>query len=202
MVELVNFSGVEKLTGLDINHFSLWLPAVPQPLDHLDELLGDLITFVVRYRLRTEVCRRYRGGGGNQIPSGAAFADVIERAYQPGEIVRLGPRARAAADKTEMAGVYRHRSQGGEGLYPRHESRVVFYDALNIVSQEHEVELATLGRFSYLDKGGDVLAAFCRTRMTPPRDMIAGADGKNTKMHLSLIHSSNHADDIEKRVSR
>jgi hypothetical protein len=66
-------------------------PAIPQPLDHIDELLGALVTqLVVHLTVEAEIERRLRPRAGDDVPSGAALADVIDRGEQAGHVVRFG----------------------------------------------------------------------------------------------------------------
>src|SRR5215469_16827516 len=67
------------------------LPAIPQPLDHIDELLGALVTqLVVHLAVEIEIERRLRPRAGDDVPRGAALADVVDRGEQAGYVVGFG----------------------------------------------------------------------------------------------------------------
>ena len=98
-----------------------------------------------------------------------------------------------------MTGKRPHRRQGRERLQTRDKSGMILLGALNVVGEKHEVELTALRAPGDLDKRGDIFAVLGRSRMTPTRDMITGADGKYPETHLSSIHASDHTLDTAMR---
>ena len=67
------------------------LPAIPQPAHDIDKLVGALIAqLMVHLVFEAEVERRLRARAGDDVPGGAALADVVDRGEQAGYIVRLG----------------------------------------------------------------------------------------------------------------
>jgi hypothetical protein len=66
-------------------------PAIPQPLDHIDELLRALVTqLVVHLTVEVEIKRRLRARAGDDVPGGTALADVVDRGEQAGYVVGFG----------------------------------------------------------------------------------------------------------------
>src|SRR6516225_9607587 len=76
-------------------------PAIPQPLDHIDELLGALVTqLVVHLTVEVEIERRLRPRTGDDVPGGAALADMVDRGEQAGYVVGFGKARRYGGAET------------------------------------------------------------------------------------------------------
>ena len=68
--------GVDILPGRLVGDDRAVLPAIPQPLDDVDELLGALIAqFVVELVVEAVILVRLQVRGGDHVPGGAAAAD-------------------------------------------------------------------------------------------------------------------------------
>jgi len=67
------------------------IPTIPQPLDHIDKLLGALVAqLVVHLAVEVEVERRLWPRAGDDIPGGAALADMVDRGEQARYVVGFG----------------------------------------------------------------------------------------------------------------
>jgi hypothetical protein len=78
-MERVNLAGVGKDARCRIVDQRIVFPAVPQPRDHVQELPGALISLAVgRMFRKPEILRGLGRAGGDDVPAGAASADVIE----------------------------------------------------------------------------------------------------------------------------
>jgi hypothetical protein len=72
---------------------------------HLDELGRALITVaVLGHVVEAEVLRRITPGAGDDVPAGAAAADVIERREAAREVVRLVVGGRRRRDQADALG--------------------------------------------------------------------------------------------------
>src|SRR3546814_87555 len=79
VVEDMNASGIEILTRLLILENRVIGPAVPKALANFHELHGALIPFGLAHMLVvTEILRILRIDRGDDVPTGAALADMVE----------------------------------------------------------------------------------------------------------------------------
>src|SRR5205807_10187902 len=79
MVEHVHAVGIEINAFLDITDKSVLGKTVPQTGHDVEELAGAAIALAVFHVLgQPEIQRRIRIGGGDQVPAGAAAADMVE----------------------------------------------------------------------------------------------------------------------------
>ena len=65
-----------------------------------------------------EIARRGGEPRGDDVPGGAAVADVVDRGELPREVERLGVGRRGRRDQPDPAGRHRHRRQHGDRLEP------------------------------------------------------------------------------------
>lgn len=91
--------------ALRVGHDRVVLPAIPQLLGDLDELVRPLVApRVRRLGVKAEVpggvvaCRR------DDVPARAAAADMVQRREPPGEIVRVVVTGRGGGDQANPAG--------------------------------------------------------------------------------------------------
>src|SRR4029450_11903710 len=71
------------------------LPAVPEALDDVDELLSDLVTQVVLHvGFAAEVERGLARRARHHVPGRPAPGDVVDRAEGSGDVVRLAEAGR------------------------------------------------------------------------------------------------------------
>src|SRR6185503_12572428 len=79
------------------------LPAVPEALDDVDELLSDLVAQVVLHvGFAAEVERGLAGRARHDVPGGPAPGDVIERAEGPGDMIGLAEAGRDGGAETDV----------------------------------------------------------------------------------------------------
>src|SRR3546814_9896143 len=79
----MNASGIEILTRLLILENRVIGPAVPKALANFHELHGALIPFGLAHMLVvTEILRILRIDRGDDVPTGAALADMVERSEE------------------------------------------------------------------------------------------------------------------------
>lgn len=84
-------------------------PTVPQILDDLDRLVGDLVTGVVLdHSPVTEIGSRRSRETGDQIPPRSTAAQVVQRQQLSGKVIRMRERRRPGDDKADVVG---HRGQ-------------------------------------------------------------------------------------------
>src|SRR5471032_3016706 len=81
------------------------LPAVPQARHHVMKLRGAVVAdTVLEMLVAAEVHGLVLGLRGDEIPAGAAAADVIDGEEAAGDVVRLVVGSRAGRDETDAAG--------------------------------------------------------------------------------------------------
>ncbi len=135
-------------------------------------------------------------GCRDEIPAGAALADVIERGEFAGEGVGLLVGRRRGRDETDMLGLHRNRRQHRDRLEHRRpvgraaggeELRLVQLPNADAVGEEDQIEFAALGDLRAHDA---VLEVHHRGRprvgMTPSTEMSPKG---------SCIHSNDHFHD-------
>ena len=125
-------------------------PAVPQAGHHVVELARAAVALAVLHVLvEPEIERRVRIGGGDDVPAGAAAADVVERGEPARDVIGRVEGGRAGGDEADMLGTPGQRRQQRERLERRH--RVAALERLqrhvqhrHVVGHEEGVELAVL----------------------------------------------------------
>ena len=99
VVDRMDLAAVGEHRDLAVEHHRVGLPRLPQPGDHVGELVGDVVALVVRPVLVVAVVlRRAVVAAGDAVPADAAFGHVVERVHQPRQQVRrilATPRASA-----------------------------------------------------------------------------------------------------------
>ena len=117
VVEHMQLVGIEKDAVLDVADEGVIRPAVPQSGHHVVELARAAIALAVLHVLvEPEIQRRVRIGGGDDVPAGAAAADVIERRKPARDVIGRIEGGRAGGDQTDMLGRSRQRRQQRERL--------------------------------------------------------------------------------------
>ena len=92
-------------------------PAVPQPGHHVVELARAAVALAVLHMLvQPEIERRVRIGGGDDVPAGAAAAQMIERGEAPRDVIGRIEGGRAGGDEPDALGDLRQRRQQRERL--------------------------------------------------------------------------------------
>ena len=148
VAEHVHLLGIEEDAALDVAHEGVVGEAVPQAGHHVVELARAPVALVVLHVLvEAEVQRGVRVGGGDDVPAGAAAADVVERGEAAGDVVGRVEGGRAGGDQADVLGRLRQRRQQGERLERGH--RVAALQRIDrhvehgqVVGHEEGVELA------------------------------------------------------------
>src|SRR5215467_10501866 len=108
----MHFAFVEEQTSLLIEAEGVLFPAVPKALHHLDEFGSPRIPrVVVDMSLAIEVAGFGLRPRGDDVPTGAAIADEVERCEFAGKVERLVVSGRSRGDEAD---VLRHDRQRGE----------------------------------------------------------------------------------------
>jgi hypothetical protein len=102
---------------------------------------------VVHVLVEAEVQRRVGIGGGDDVPAGAAAADMVQRGEAAGDVVGLVVGGRGGRHQADMLGHRRQRRQQGEGLERGHrvaalQRRHRHVQHRQVVGHEEGVELA------------------------------------------------------------
>jgi hypothetical protein len=91
----MQFVRVEIDASLDIANKGIVSPAIPQPGDDIVELTrAGIARGMLQMLVAAEIMRGFGVASGNDVPAGAALAEVIERGEAPGECCRACCRAR------------------------------------------------------------------------------------------------------------
>src|SRR5438093_7626037 len=102
MVERADLRRVDVDSGRLVRHDRAVLPAVPEALHDVDELLSDLVAEVVLHvGFAAEVERGLARRARHHVPGRPALGDVVDGAEGPGDVVGLaeaGRHGRAEAD--------------------------------------------------------------------------------------------------------
>ncbi len=98
-------SGIEVNAAVDIADEGVVGPAVPQARDHIEELARPLVAFAMLHViLKAEIQRGIGIGCGDEIPAGAAAADVVERREFARDVIGLIEGGRCGGDKSDPLG--------------------------------------------------------------------------------------------------
>ena len=151
--------------------------------DDFGEFVRALVALGVRRsaRSRPKLQRLGRLAGGDEVPAGAAAADVIERGELARDVVRLVVARRRRADETDALGHHGERRQQRDRLEV---GDVLHRAALRLdvgladgdaVGEEDHVELGALRGLRDLDVMLEIDAGVgLRPRMAPGCDVMAG----------------------------
>src|SRR3978361_777217 len=102
MVQHMHFGGVEVNAGGLVADEGVLVPAIPQPVHHLGEFRGTVITIGVGRMLLQAVVERFRlVVRRHQVPSGSSTADLVQRSELPSQCVWLGGGCVTASDYVE-----------------------------------------------------------------------------------------------------
>ena len=198
MVEHVQPGGIEINAVFDVADEGVVGPAVPQSRDDVIELAAALVAFAVRHvLLMAEIQRRVGVGGRDQVPAGAAVADVVERGEFAGDVVGVVVGGRCGGDQAEPLGDHRERGQQGErvergdgGAALERGHRHVQHGEM--VGHEEGVELAALeGLREALEVGEVEIGVGERARVAPPRRMDADRAHEGAEPQLPPIGHRN-----------
>ncbi len=190
VVERMHLRRVDKAAGRLVGDDRVVVPAIPQPLDDIDEFVGPLVAqLVLHVRVAAEVERRLRLRTGDHVPGGAAAADMVDRGEDAGDVVGL---AEAGRDRRAEADLCRrsaqHRDQRGR-LEAAQERGMVARIHDQPVRHEHQVELAAFGGARNLLDHRQLVVAGRGALVAPAGGVVAGAQHKHAEMHLTLART-------------
>lgn len=115
VVQVMELGRVEVPFRFAVADKRIVVPAVPQSLHHFDKLDGPVVAGIV---LVMPLASEVEGFGdvrrGDDIPPGAAAADVVERGEFPGNVVGLVIAGRRGGAETDMRRDGRERRQQGQ----------------------------------------------------------------------------------------
>ena len=150
VVEHMHLLGVEIDAAVDVTDEGVVGETVPQPGDHVVELARPVVALVMLHLLvEAEIQRRVGVRGGDDVPAGAAAAEMVERGEAPGDVIGRVESGRGGGDEADMLGRARERREERERLEGGH--RVAALQGLDrhvehrqMVGHEEGVELARL----------------------------------------------------------
>src|SRR5262245_19546505 len=94
--------GIEIKALFDIADERIICPAVPQDSHHIVNLARSSVTLAMLHMvLHTEIQRRIRIGGGDNVPAGAPATKVVERSEAPCNVIGRVEGGRAGGDKAD-----------------------------------------------------------------------------------------------------
>ncbi len=143
---------IEEYAGLRIANKGVVGPTVPEARDHVEELAGTPIAFVVLDMLvEAEIERGIGIRRRHEIPSGTAAADMVERRETSGDVIRRVERGGRGCNESQpfrdrgQRGQQRQRFERGHrvAMLERVERHV---EHREVVGHEERVEAATLER--------------------------------------------------------
>ena len=193
VVEEMHLGGVEIHAARLVGDDGVVLEAVPQPEHDLREFPCPRVALGMRrVGLVAEIQRLGGGERGDQVPAGAAVADLVERREEARHRERLVIGRRHGGDEADALGDHRERAEQGERLEPRARAGsapdvdVVGAEGRVGVGGEQEIELAALGGAGDLRilldaqprPGIDVGVA-------PGGDVMSAALEEQAELHLS-----------------
>ncbi len=142
--------GVEKDAVLDIAYEGVVGEAVPKAGDHVIELARPIIAVAMLHVFaHAEIERCIRVGGGDDVPAGAAAADMVERGEAARHVVGRIEGCRASGDEPDALCYRRERRQQRERLERGHGMTALerverHVEHGHVVGHEEGVELAGL----------------------------------------------------------
>ncbi len=108
----MHLGGIEIEARFDVAHKGVVGEGIPQAGDDVVEFARPLVALgVLHVIVEPEIQRCVRIGGGDDVPSRAAAADVIERGKAAGDMVGLIKSGRACRDQADMFGCACERRQ-------------------------------------------------------------------------------------------
>lgn len=176
---------------LDVEQQGVLLPAAPQRLHDLDDLVGALVLLRARRDLAAEVRRGSGIGGGHRVPAGSAVADHIQGLELAGEVVGLVESGGGGGDQADPLGLPREDGQQQQRL-DRLARCVVGEVHIQDrgVGNEQQLHLAAFGGLRVADELVHVrVAVQVRTRQPPGPGLgpVAAAE-LHAQDHLPACH--------------
>ena len=105
VIEHMQLVGIEIEAACRVADERVVGPRIPQPGDHVVELARAAVALAVLHVIvHAEIQRRVGIGRRDDIPAGAAAAEMIERGETPGDVIGRVEGGRAGGDEAEMLG--------------------------------------------------------------------------------------------------
>ncbi len=123
VVEAMHLRLVDKDAGLTVTDEGVVVPGIPQALDRIDIILGDLVAQFVLGMFAAVIAPRAFERRGYRIPSCPAAADEIDRGELAGNGEGIAIRGRDRADEADLRGRGGERRENGDRLKPVEEMR-------------------------------------------------------------------------------
>ena len=170
VVDVAHLAGVAVDAELPVRDDGVVVPgSLPQLVDDVEELVGDLVAAVVRdLAVESEVPGRVRQIGGDDVPADPPARQVVERRHPSCERERRLVARREGDPEAEVLGDRRHRRDDEQrvvrgDLQPLADGRLgaPAEDVVrpHDIREEHAVEAAVLEQPRELEPVGDVLEA-------------------------------------------
>ena len=201
MVDIVDPVGIGVNAARLIEYEGVIVPASPELVGQLNELVGAVIPLiVVEVRFNPKVQRFSVMHGRDHIPSGPSTREVIERSKLTRHVIGLIVRRRPCGSEPQVARHRRHRSQDRHRIEARRiliaesdadlEVQAVAVRDPESVGEEDEVELPALKRPGEAQVEVEV-EKFDLVRRVPP-DGVAVADrpGDEEAAQVHLSHAA------------
>ena len=105
VIERADFRGVEVGPGGLVRHDRAVLPAVPEALHDVDELLGDLVAQIVLHvGFAAEIEGGLAGRARHHVPGRPALGDVVDGAEGSGHVVGFAEAGRHGGAEADVPG--------------------------------------------------------------------------------------------------
>ena len=197
VVDLVHLARIDEDAAHLVDHQRVVFIGVPQIEHQIDELLGPFIAVGVRRMTGDREILRNVGRRRNDVPSGSALADVIERGELPRQQIRVLVGGRGRRHEPDPLGhlrqcrPQRHRLEMRRMTDPAaHVGVTVAVPAGRAVGYEHHVEQPALGRLRQPAIVVDVVTRIgLGERMPPRRDVVSGRHDEGAQMQFSPVRS-------------
>ena len=194
MVEVVQFFRMKELPGFLVAREGIVVPGIPQSEDNAGELARPVVALAVLVMFfAAEIARLVFLARGDEIPTGAAAGEPVERSELARDVERLVVARRGGRHETDMAGVggkrreQRQRLEIGDVLRRAAQRLHMRLPHAEIVGQEHHVEFAALRRAGDFEIVLEIDAGVgLRAGMPPRRHMVAGRIEEGAEPHLAF----------------
>ena len=194
VVQRVQLGGVEVHTAVLVAHDGIVLPAVPQPLDHVDKLAGHRIALgMVGVVATGEIGGRAVVRGGDHVPGGPALREQIQRGERAGNVVGLAVGCRGRGCQANVAGGHGQGRQQRQRLKAQCGRRVHVGCGAQAIGQEDHVELGVFSGLGQALDQAQVFAARLGIGVAPASHVVAGALQEQAQAHLAGSGGRGHA---------
>ncbi len=186
MIEHVHLVGFEEHAALDVADEGVVRPGIPQAGHHVVELAGALVALgVLHMVVEPEIQRGVGVGGGDDVPAGAAAADVVDRGELPRQVERLAVGGGGGGDQPDPLGRDGERAERRDRLEPDAAGALHVVVQRELVGEEDRIEQPRLRAAREIPVVADVAERERRgLRMPPRRFMMPAAVDEKIEMKL------------------